>query len=180
MDSLELLLNRHSCAKLSDPAPAGKVLENIYLAGLKAPDHGDLRPWRFIEIQGEGLDKLTEIFVEATQATGGNVDKAKQMAYRAPMIIVAIASCTEHPKVPETEQLLSAGCAVHAMQMAALAQGFNGIWRSGGVSYDPLVKEKLGLSDKEQIVGFLYLGTPAAKPIQKKAYTISDFVTSLV
>lgn len=179
MDSLELLLNRHSCAKLSEPAPTGKALENIYLAGLKTPDHGDLRPWRFIEIQGKGLDKLTEIFVEATQATGGNVAKAQQMAYRAPLIIAAIASCVDHPKVPEIEQLLSAGCAVQAMQMAALAQGFNGIWRSGALSYDPLVKERLGLAEKEQIVGFLYLGTPAASPIQKKPYAISDFVTSL-
>ncbi|MGR5543123.1 nitroreductase family protein, partial [Vibrio campbellii] len=54
MDALELLLNRRSIAKLSAPAPEGVALENIIQAGLRAPDHGNLQPWRFVIAQGEG------------------------------------------------------------------------------------------------------------------------------
>ncbi|NUA46181.1 putative NAD(P)H nitroreductase YdjA [Dickeya solani] len=54
MDALELLLNRRSASRLAAPAPAGDVLENILRAGLRAPDHGALQPWRFSIIQDEG------------------------------------------------------------------------------------------------------------------------------
>nr|MBA2814491.1 NAD(P)H nitroreductase [Candidatus Pantoea persica] len=68
------------------------------------------------------------------------------------MIITVIAHGEAHPKVPRWEQLVSASCAVIAMQMAAAAQGFNGIWRSA-----------FGCREQDAIVGFLYLGTPQLK-----------------
>lgn len=179
MQAIELLLNRHSCAKLSSPAPQGDSLKHIYEAGLKTPDHGGLKPWRFIEVSGSGLDQLSDIFIRAAELNNDDVEKAKAMPYRAPLIIIAIASVKDHPRVPEIEQVLSAGCAVHAMQMAAQAQGFNGIWRTGLVSYDDYVKSELGLDEKEQIVGYLYLGTPNGDVIAKKPYVIEDFVSIL-
>ncbi|PLM54617.1 NAD(P)H nitroreductase, partial [Klebsiella michiganensis] len=54
MDALELLVNRRSASRLTDPAPAGEQLENILRAGLRAPDHGTLQPWRFFIIADEG------------------------------------------------------------------------------------------------------------------------------
>ncbi|STT02928.1 protein ydjA [Klebsiella pneumoniae] len=50
MDALDLLLNRRSASRLAEPAPAGEQLENILRAGLRAPDHGTLQPWRFFII----------------------------------------------------------------------------------------------------------------------------------
>ncbi|MFM2483578.1 NAD(P)H nitroreductase [Celerinatantimonas yamalensis] len=179
MEAIELLLHRHSCAKLAAPAPTGEALETIYHAGLKTPDHGGLKPWRFIEVSGAGMDRLADIFAAAAQHAQGDVDKAKAMPQRAPLIIIVIASYVIHPKVPEMEQLLSAGCAVHAMQMAALAQGFNGIWRTGPMSYDNTVNEMLGLTDSEQIVGFLYLGTAQTGAPQKSPYQIDQFVSKI-
>lgn len=179
MQALELLLERHSIAKLAEPAPEGEVLEAIYHAGLKTPDHGGLAPWRFIEVSGQGLDKLSAIFKEAADTEQGDPEKAANMPYRAPLIIIAIAHIKPHPKVPNVEQLLSAGCAVHAMQMAAQAQGFNGIWRTGAMSYSESVNQALGLTENEQIVGFLYLGTPQTGPIAKKPYEIDKFVSKI-
>ena len=74
-----------------------------------------------------------------------------------------VAHCEEHHKVPRWEQVVSAGCAVMAMQMAALAQGFNGIWRSGPFTDNALVREAFECREQDQIVGFLYLGTPQLK-----------------
>ncbi|MFM2480093.1 NAD(P)H nitroreductase [Celerinatantimonas sp. YJH-8] len=179
MQAIELLLERHSCAKLGLPAPGGEALANIYRAGLKTPDHGGFTPWRFIEVSESGLDTLSSVFAKAATAEAGDVAKAEQMPYRAPLIIVVIASLKHHPKVPDIEQVMSAGCAVQAMQMAALAQGFNGIWRTGPMSYSDVVNTELGLKSNEQIVGFLYLGTPQSAIPQKKPYAIDKFVSKI-
>jgi nitroreductase len=179
MDALELLLNRRSIAKLSAPAPEGAVLENILQAGLRAPDHGGLTPWRFVIAEGDGLQKLADILVaaaEAEQSEEAVVEKLKKAPFRAPMVITVIAKVKEHAKVPAFEQHLSAGCAAQAMQMAAVAQGFQGFWRSGSWMFHPLVHEAFGLSGDDAIVGFLYLGTPGCSPMKTPQRDLEKFV----
>ncbi|WP_319784011.1 NAD(P)H nitroreductase [Oceanisphaera sp. IT1-181] len=163
MDALQLLLNRHSNPRLNAPAPAGEQLENIFKAGLRAPDHAGLTPWEFIVFEGEQRALLGEILAAATQAKGEDadtIDNARQAPLRAPMVITVVAKVKPHDKVPALEQHLSAGCALMAMQMAAQATGFNGVWRTGWFAFDRGVHTALGLSEQDQIVGFLYLGTP--------------------
>lgn len=163
MDALQLLLNRHSNPRLNAPAPAGEQLENIFKAGLRAPDHAGLTPWEFIVFEGEQRALLGEILADATQAKGEDadtIDKARKAPLRAPMVITVVAKVKPHDKVPALEQHLSAGCALMAMQMAAQATGFNGVWRTGWFAFDRGVHTALGLSEQDQIVGFLYLGTP--------------------
>lgn len=166
MDALDLLVNRRSASRLADPAPAGEVLENILRAGMRAPDHGALQPWRFIIVEKEGRDRLSQLLEQAARASAMDdkaIEKASSSPFRAPMIITVVARCEDHPKVPRWEQLISAGCAVMAMQMAAAAQGFNGIWRSGPWTDHPQVREAFGCREQDAIVGFLYLGTPQLK-----------------
>ncbi|MCV9877342.1 NAD(P)H nitroreductase [Brenneria izbisi] len=166
MDALKLLLNRRSASRLTTPAPAGDALSNIIQAGMRAPDHGTLQPWRFFVIEGQGLARFSAVLTEAAQAEGmdeAGIDKARQAPFRAPQIITVVAYCEEHPKVPIWEQVVSAGCAVQAMQMAALAQGFNGIWRSGAWTHSPRVRAAFQCREHDEIVGFLYLGTPMLK-----------------
>lgn len=182
MDALELLLNRRSIAKLSAPAPEGVALENIIQAGLRAPDHGNLQPWRFVIAQGEGLSKLSDILLGAAQQENSEqavLDKVKNAPFRAPMVITVIAKVSEHEKVPAFEQHLSAGCAVQAMQMAAVAQGFQGFWRSGKWMFHPSVHQAFGLEGDDQIVGFLYLGTPGCEPMKAPKRNLSNFVEFL-
>lgn len=166
MDALELLVNRRSASRLAEPAPAGEALQNIIRAGMRAPDHGTLQPWRFHIIEQAGRDRFSQLLERAARDDRQDdkaIEKAKQAPYRAPMIITVVAHCEEHPKVPAWEQVVSAGCAVMAMQMAAAAQGFNGIWRSGAWTEHPAVKEAFGCREQDMIVGFLYLGTPQLK-----------------
>ena len=180
MDALSLLLQRQSQPKLVEPAPSGEALDNILSSATRAPDHAGLRPWRFVVCTGDGLSKLGDVFqVAATQAEKDEKDiaRAKQLPLRAPMVIVAITTYKEHPKVPWVEQVASTACAVHSMQMAALAQGFNGMWRTGSYAQDPSVKQSLGLAEKDEIVGFLYLGTPSFEAPQKGPVNFADHVT---
>ena len=88
-------------------------------------------------------------------------ERARQLPLRAPMVIVCIAKVTEHPKVPGHEQVQSAACVVMAMQQAAFAQGFGGIWRTGSYAQQDFVKQSLDVGEDDEIVGFLYLGTAA-------------------
>lgn len=166
MDALDLLVNRRSASRLAEPAPTGEALEKILQAGMRAPDHGTLQPWHFFIIENDGRDRFSAVLEQAARENGGDekaIDKARNAPFRAPLIITVVAKCQDHPKVPQWEQLLSAGCAVMAMQMAALAQGYNGIWRSGPLTDSPIVREAFNCGEQDRIVGFLYLGTPQLK-----------------
>ncbi len=179
MEGLDLLLNRRSIAKLSEPAPEGEALENILRAGLRAPDHANLTPWQFIIAKGDGLKKLADVLVSAAQKEGSEpdvIEKLSRAPFRAPMVITVVAKVTEHPKVPALEQHLSAGCAAHAMQMAAVAQGYQAFWRSGHWMFSREVHQQLGLVDTDQIVGFLYIGTPGCTPLKVPERDLSQFV----
>ena len=65
--------------------------------------------------------------------------------------------------MPRWDHIASASCAVMAMQMAAVAEGYNGIWRSGPWTDDEQVRQAFGCREQDAIVGFLYLGTPQLK-----------------
>jgi nitroreductase len=181
MQAMALLLNRNSHPKLTEPAPAGQSLERLYQAALRAPDHAGLTPWHFIEFSGKGLEALGDIFAEAQvrQQPGTDIEelnRLRMMAHRAPLVIAVVARIQQHPKVPASEQLLSAGCAAHALLLAAEAEGFAGIWRSGWLCFDPHVKASLKLAALDELVGFIYLGTPAGRRKQLPEHQVADFV----
>ena len=187
MDALTLLLNRRSLPKMVEPAPQGEALEVILRAGLRAPDHAGLTPWRFIVChqngsQNDGRQKLADILVEAANSDGADeaaIDKAGKSPFRAPMVITVVAKVSQHDKVPVIEQHLSAGCAAQAMQLAAVAQGYAGFWRTGKWAYHPVVRQALGVEGDDMIVGFLYLGTPGCRDAKAPQRDLTQFVEYL-
>lgn len=180
MQAIELLHNRVSCALLEGPSPSEQQLQVMYQAAARSPDHAGLRPWRLIVLENEQLVRLGEVFVKANLAKNAElnamqIQKIAAKPLRAPMIITVVAHVTEHPKVPEIEQLISAGCAAHAIELAAFAQGLGAMWRSGGMMFDNSVKQSLGLAGNESIIGFLYLGK-AKKLRRVNPVDSTDFV----
>ena len=163
MDALELLTQRTSTPALRAPAPTPEQVKLMLDAACRAPDHGMLRPYRFLVIEGEGLTKLGQLYLKAGLTKNPDMDEAEQkklqnMPLRAPMIIVTIAVKQEHPKVPEVEQVITAGCAAHAIVQSAFAQELGAMWRTGAMTHDPVVREGLAIAENEEIVGFVYLG----------------------
>ncbi len=185
MDALTLLQTRNSAAKLVAPAPSGDVLDRILKTAQRAPDHARLRPWRLLTIQGEALDKLGELFVSAAQVRRAEAgepamdqeacDKLAAKPHRAPMIVVVIASIVEHPKVPPVEQRLCAGCAAHNILLAAHAEGFAGMWRTGANAYDDEIRRGLGLGEREEIIAYLYLGTLDGSPKPLREIDVEEY-----
>lgn len=164
-----LLLNRISNPQLTAPAPSNTQLDFILKAAMAVPDHGAIQPWQFTVVQGDGLQRLSDIFVAtlSENVEQAKRDKTAKMPFRAPCIIVVSTRYQQHPKVPKEEQLVAAGCATHAMQMAAFSQGLGAMWRTGDLAYNEQVKAGLSIKSDDDIVGFLYLGTPA-KQLPKK------------
>jgi nitroreductase len=170
MNTLEVLHTRSSIGKLSAPAPQGDALANILKAAVRASDHQRLHPWKFLVVEGDAREKLGKVFVDVAMQTNPAMTAEEQAdmiakTLRAPMIIIVVAKVRPHPKVPDIEQLLSAGAAAQLMLVAAHAQGFGGMWRTGGMAYSHAVNQRLGLEQGDQIVGFLYLGT---SPVVRK------------
>lgn len=155
---------------LVEPGPNEEQLTEIATAGVAAPDHAALRPWRFIVIRGEARNALGEVFVKATRAREPDMDPDKlqrtgEKPLRSPVILTVVATVTpDHPKTPEIEQVVSAGAAAQQMLLAANALGFGSVWLTGPNAEAPEVKQALGLEASDVIVGFLYLGTSTIKP----------------
>ncbi len=179
---LSALLNRVSCAKLTQPAPDERAMDIILKAAMRAPDHASLRPYHYLVFQGESaLIKLGELFAKAQaslpDATENSIARAKQLPLRAPMVIVAVAKVEEHPKVPKVEQIITTSCGLHAMLIALQRLGYGGYWRTGSLTTNKKLKQLLDLNYKDEIVGFLYVGTSSSKQESAKSLDWTSHVT---
>ena len=183
-DPLEHLYRQSTPAKaLVEPAPDERQLRLILRTALNAPDHGRLHPYRFISIRGDARYRLSEVFGEATTRREPDVDpaylkKQKDKPLRSPLIVVVVAQLTDSPKIPEIEQMLSAGAAAHSVLLAANALGFGSIWLTGANAYDDYVREALGVGEDERIVAFIYIGSPAIELPPRPIPEVSTHHTS--
>lgn len=171
MDAVHALTTRTSPLQLGEPAPDEAALDAMLRAAVRAPDHGRLRPWRFILISGAARQRLGDVLADALHRRDPNLpdqalSKERGKPLRAPLVIVVAAKLREHPGVPAIEQTISAGAAAQNILVAAHALGFGAFWRTGAAAYDDSVKTALGLHREDDVVGFLYVGTPvvAAPP----------------
>ncbi|KGQ70987.1 nitroreductase [Chelonobacter oris] len=183
MDALELLLGRRSNKKLVAPAPQGQQLDNILQAALHAPDHGKLTPYRFIIIEKQGrdvLEKLLKSAVDELNLGEERKKKAEGVSHRVPMIIAVIAKInTDIPKIPGWEQMLTAGCATYAMQLAANAQGFDNVWVTGPWIDGTELRKMFGCGEHDKVIALLMLGTAEQKLEKAKTYDLAEYVSYL-
>lgn len=180
---LQFLQQRNSAPKLIDPAPSAPQLEEMFRAALRVPDHAWLRPWRFIVVAGERRQALGQLLEQCLLQRVPDADeaartKARNAPLRAPLLIVPVVRLSEHPKVPKSEQRLSAGCTAQALLLAAEATGYAGIWRTGDAAFDRNVMAGLGLAAEEEIIGFLYLGTRDGEAKKIPHLETADFVST--
>jgi nitroreductase len=165
VQAIEALLTRNSAGRLAEPAPRGKERETLFQAALRAPDHARLRPWRFLVIEGPMRQRFGDAMVSVSRFDNpqlGEEDAARirAKALRAPMLIVVAAAIKQHPKVPEIEQQLSAGCAAMNILNACHAMGYGGMWRTGSLMFHPEMPATLGLDPAlHRIIGVLYIGS---------------------
>lgn len=177
MEALQALTSRESTSPkfLGGPAPSAAEREAAFRAAMTAPDHGALRPWRFLVVEGEGLQRLGEVFADAARraipgADPAVIEAAREKALRSPLLIVAAAVVKrEGTKIPEIEQVVATSCATQNLLNAFYAQGYGAMLVTGDRAYDAGVKRALGLDEKDHIVAFMHVGTPTERSDKRKA-----------
>ena len=183
MDALDLLLTRDSAMKLETPAPSESDLDKMFQSAVRAPDHGRLRPWRFVVIGSDQRAKFGDLMADALRRKDPNaseemLDRERAKPMRAPTIVVAAAHVQKGHRIPEMEQISAAAAAAQNIMLAAHALGYGAMWKTGEPAYDAGVKTALGLDAEDDIMGFLYVGTrtggssPAARPAARDQVSV--------
>ena len=170
-DALELLKPRRSfkAVELGGPPPSAAEIETLLTVASRVPDHGKLTPWRFIVFEGEARRAAGEAIVAAFRAKYPTA-KPEQAEYererlmRAPLVIAVVSRAAPHVKIPEWEQVLSAGAAAMNLVLAAHALGYGASWITEWYAYDRTVLDALGLKPHERIAGFIHIGRPPHPP----------------
>lgn len=183
-DALASLLSRISVPPrlLIEPGPGPAEIDAILKAAMRAPDHGNLKPVRFILVRGESRARLGDLFAQATKqrepgAEEGLLERVRSWPRTTPMIIVVVARTQPDHKIPVIEQTLSAGASATNILNAMHALGYAGMWVTGANAYDPFVQKALGIGENEILLGFIGVGTaPAAydgrqPPVREAAVT---------
>lgn len=182
MEALDLLLTRDSAPRLTEPGPSEDDLRQILESAVKAPDHGRLRPWRFVVIPSDQRARFGEVMAEsmrrrAPDSTADALQRERDKAMRAPVIVVVAARVQKGHKIPEIEQIAAVSAAAQTMMLAAPALGYGAMWKTGEPAYDPTVRTALGLQADDEIIGFLYIGTRSGNTSDKPRAKAGDYVS---
>jgi nitroreductase len=165
MELFEAIDSRVSAGRLAEPGPTPEQLQKLVAAAARAPDHGRLKPWRIIVLNGAAREAFATAAANARRArvpdlTDDQMVAERDKINRSPsIIVVGCALKKDHAKVPEIEQLIAVGAAVENMFLAAHAMGFGVMWKTGAAAYDDGVKAAVGLAPADHIIAILHLGT---------------------
>jgi nitroreductase len=183
-DALELLKTRRSlkAMELAGPAPTAAEIDTLLTVASRVPDHGKLAPWRFIVFEGEARlaagDAIAAAFrIKYPDAKPEQVDGERARLARAPLVIAVVSRAGPHVKIPEWEQVLSAGAAAMSLVLAAHALGYAANWITEWYAYDRGVLDALGLKEHERIAGFIHIGRPTRPTEERPRPPLQDIAT---
>lgn len=183
MTLLDTIRTRRSVSAkdMREPGPNSDQLQTLLQAAHRVPDHGKLGPWRFVVFQGDARAdfsrKLAEIYKEENpEATDKLLQFQAELLTRAPLVIAVISTAGEHVKIPEWEQIMSAGAACQNILLAAHAMGFGAQWLTEWYGYSAKVKTLLGMEDHHRVAGFIYIGSYTEKPEERARPSLEERV----
>ena len=174
-EALERISSRRSvkALDLQEPGPSEENLASILATALRVPDHGKLGPWRLVIFENAEREAFGKILAQRWQALHPEANEA-QIAYeqnrflRAPVVVAVISQRQADHKIPEWEQILSAGAVCQNLLVAASLAGFAGQWLTEWYAYnDNLLKNLGGEIGKDQIAGFIYIGEKVSPPMER-------------
>lgn len=183
-DTLDLLGARRSVAPrlLAEPGPTAAELDRLLAIAARVPDHGKLVPWRFIVFAGEARARIGEAITQAFRADepgadAGRIGIERERLMRAPVAVAVVSRARPHPKIPEWEQVLSAGAVCTTLVIAANAMGFATSWLTEWYSYDRRVLDAMGLDHDERIAGVVHIGRAGERPPDRERPDMGKIVT---
>lgn len=164
MDLLTAIDTRSSAARLAEPGPTPEHLARMLSAAERAPDHGRMKPWQLVVLQGLARERFAAAAAEAKRRRMPSMSEEqwgaeRDKVLRSPTLVVVGCVVRENSKVPEIEQVIAAGAAAQNLFLAAHDLGYGVMWKTGAAAYDPDVKAVVGLKPVDHIVAILHLGT---------------------
>ncbi|WP_296482454.1 nitroreductase [Rhodoferax sp.] len=171
--------------RLSEPGPSAAQIEQLFRAAAAAPDHGQLRPWRFVLVPAGKRAELAEVFAQAlldrdASATTEQIESAREKAHRAPWLALVVACLgPRDPDIPMLERMVSVGCAVQNMLLSAHSMAFGAGLTSGQAMSSPHMRSLFQLQTGEEAVCFINVGTASKRKAPRLRPDPTDFVTSL-
>jgi nitroreductase len=182
MDIAPFLKTRRSTAikNLAEPGPSASQIEEMLGAAARVPDHNKLAPWWFVVFEGDARAKFGAVLKKAylhedKDAAEAKLELEAERFLRAPLVIAVISRIKEG-KAPQWEQILSAGAAAYNLCLAANAMGFGSNWVTEWTAYNPVVRDALGCDERDNIAGFVYIGTAKEKAEERERPALGDIV----
>ncbi|WP_410539995.1 nitroreductase [Streptomyces sp. KL2] len=165
MDIMTAVLTRRSQHQLVEPAPNDQEFAYLLRAAATAPDHGRLRPWRWILVRDEGRIALGRCFADECAGPGFRRGQVEAKTQRAPLLATLVFSPVLNDTgrgspVPEWEQLAATSAMAGFLILLLHARGFGSVWRTGRFTESERIRRVLGLRPEERLMGWLYIGTP--------------------
>lgn len=171
---------------LEAPGPSASELDRILTIAARVPDHGGLVPWRFIVVEGEARNDLSQQMIAALGDLGVSMpaaeretaeQKIKKVFTIAPTVVVVASRIVKGAGIPEIEQVLSAGAACMNLVTAATASGYGANWITGWAAYHPVAHAVLGIADAETIAGIILIGSVKTAQIDRSRPALDAIVT---
>ena len=173
-EALERISSRRSvkAMDLQEPGPSPESLSTILGSALRVPDHGKLGPWRLVVFEHEDRAAFGDILAARWQALNPNANVAQirfeqNRFMRAPTVVAVISERQAGHKIPEWEQILSAGAVCQNLLVAASLAGFAAQWLTEWYTYDEHIQSLFNIGEHEDIAGFVYLGSADRKPDER-------------
>lgn len=183
-DQIGLMIRRRSVPphRLAEPGPTPDELDLLLTVASRVPDHGKLAPWRFIVFEGDARARAGEMIAAAfaadqPDAEPDRVSTERNRLSRAPLVVAVVSAARPHVKIPEWEQIMSAGAVCMNLIVAANAIGYATTWLTEWFGYDRRVLDQLGLAPDETVAGFIHIGRPLEIPSDRPRPVLSDIVT---
>ena len=177
--ALQALLQRYSLGgkDLAEPGPSAEELQLIAAAALRAPDHGELIPFRLVVVRDAARARLADLFEDYARRTGKaeesvTIERSRALQVPVTMAIVARIDLS-HPVVPAHEQWICVGGAITNILNTLHLLGYAGKMLSGGKVRDQQII-KAFCQPGETLVGWIVAGTPlrALRVKREKTTTI--------
>ncbi|MBN9062425.1 MAG: nitroreductase [Rhizobiales bacterium 65-9] len=185
-DLLSLLQTRRSLApqRMTGPGPTDADIATMLKIASRVPDHGKLAPWRFIVIKGEARQRIGEQLEAIYAADNPSADEDRRKIERArltraPVVIAVVSKAAPHVKIPEWEQLMSAGAACMNLVWAANALDFATAWLTEWFAYDRRALAHFGVKPDEKIVGFVHIGRRTEPADERPRPDLAQIVSEL-
>lgn len=168
--------------QMREPGPSKEEVEAMLTLASRVPDHGKLAPWRFIVYAGPVRERIS--LELAAIRRGDQPDLSEEMVKveetrftRAPVVIAVVSRAAPHAKIPEWEQVMSAGAVCLNLLMAANAHGYVSNWLSEWMAFDERAFPILGFHPGEKVAGFIHIGSTDFPVVDRPRPELADIVS---